>query len=984
MSETLREYIECRIFILGDEKVGKKSFVKKLLNVPCTSIIRNEEAEEEYNKLYSEMKEKMEQEKIRIQQQEALLQSMNEENKSKKDNDITSRFTSTKTFFKKDEEKNFSHRPSINLGIKRESTNLNITTSNIGQNTINNSNSINNSIMIDPHSLNKKKIFREPVPEYPAKLYSINLNKIVIKIFCIAKAEKMPNDMIPRDDDEEYELEKEHNLSFEGIRKDLNKSLGMKDTVIEQDKLNGFNTSIFTLFVFLYDMSNFYSFESLILYYSKIVKLYKINDLENFKACIVGNKSDKKVPMQVDQESVFNEFLKNTQLKTFEISTKPFFLFNNFFIDFFLENFSMFNQNQTQTNSMIQNKKLLEDTAFIDQFKKIVKSRSNFSRSPRNDIFASSRSPGPEYNLNLYSFNSLGEIRDVFTNKKSRFNKKIFANKIGPIMSIERKDFKINKSNDINIDNNGIKGGLYNKPIIGFSFGIVKGKLNLLQKRKELRNKRNLDLLENIDTYNNSPINKKPLKQSKDENYFNKALKRKNSNFENIIKERQLKMSKIMALHNENIKKLEFERDLNNKKIFNMHNKLSLNLNKSASSPNILFNSFSSTEELNEEKKYNKQRFHDIIYKKNKENLEKYKDKLENIRLLSLLRKEPEPYHEDIREQILNPLKGRKILEKFKIVEKNEKGAPYVKIKDEFDKIAEKISNFRPNYAERFPSTEKLLLKKEEEIKSFEEYKKYEEQNRQKWEINKENSERNMRFQFLKTDRQEKLNKHYVLLREEQLKREAIEEIRREISIQKGYGDPTLLYPINYSQVESSSPKYSIKGRYEINGKRNDDLGNLVLGVDLEKLNKIKEAQKNGLLPNFNYIKPKLPRTVFSRAERFPKQKNQYEDSVILFEDGKFQPNTHQDFICKEPMQNLSQRSGSVEIHRKYPSPADYNIKSSFDIIAEQGEKISKIKKEIRKKKLEELKKKENIKEKNEKNKSKNLLILGDDEEEKD
>ena len=79
MSETSREYIECRIFILGDEKVGKKSFVKKLLNVPSTSIIRNEEAEEEYNKLYSEMKEKMEQEKIRIEQQEALLKSISDE-----------------------------------------------------------------------------------------------------------------------------------------------------------------------------------------------------------------------------------------------------------------------------------------------------------------------------------------------------------------------------------------------------------------------------------------------------------------------------------------------------------------------------------------------------------------------------------------------------------------------------------------------------------------------------------------------------------------------------------------------------------------------------------------------------------------------------------------------------------------------------------------------------------------------------------------
>ena len=37
-------------------------------------------------------------------------------------------------------------------------------------------------------------------------------NRIVLKIFCIPKAEKRPPDFIPRDEDEEYELEKEHNI----------------------------------------------------------------------------------------------------------------------------------------------------------------------------------------------------------------------------------------------------------------------------------------------------------------------------------------------------------------------------------------------------------------------------------------------------------------------------------------------------------------------------------------------------------------------------------------------------------------------------------------------------------------------------------------------------------------------------------------------------------------------------------------------------
>ena len=969
MSESSKEYIECRLFILGDEKVGKKSFVQKILNLPCTSTIRNIEAEEEYNKLYSQMKEKIEKEKIRLEQQQALLQSINDENMSKKESEITSKFTSTKTLFKIEEERPRSRKSTTNLGKKGENTTRNVTATNIDQGSQNNSSQI-----IDMSSLHKKKTFREPVPEYPAKLYSVNLNKIVIKMFCIPKAEKLQTDFIPRDDDEEYELEKEHNISFDGIKKDLNEKLGVKDTVISQEKLNGFNTSIFTLFVFLYDLSNFYTFESLILYYSRIAKMYHLNDEENFKACIIGNKKDKKVYMETEQESVFNEFLKNTQLKKFEISTKPYFLFDNFFIDFFLECFSMFQQNQTQTQLPIQHNKLLEDNSFKEQFKKLVKNRPNFARSNRSEIALSSCSPGPEYNVNLYSFNSLEEIKEVFKNKKYRFNRKIFANKSGPILNKEKKDFSIkNKDKEINI-NYSLKGGLFNKPINGYSFGIVKGKLNLIEKRKELRNKRNLDFLENIDTYNNSPVNKKPLKLSKDEDYFKKIVKKRNQKFETIIKERQLKMDKIMALHNENLKQLEIKKDLRDKKVLN-NQKLRLNLQKSASSPNILFNSFSSGEELNEEKNLNKQRYHDIIYRKNRENLEKYKEKLSSIRLISSMQKEPEPYFEDIREKILNPLKGRKILEKFKVVEKFEDAPKYQRIKDDFDKIAEKATNFRPNYAERFPSTEKLMLEKEEAIKTFEEYEKKDEEKRLKMELNRENSSRNMRIKSFIGNRRDKLYNHYILLQKEQLNREAMNEMRREISIQKGYGDPTLLLPINYSQIEENSPRYSIKGRYESHEIRNDDPGNLILGTNLEKLNYIKEAQKKQPLPNFNYIKPKLPSIVFSKAERFPKVKNQYEDSVVLFEDGIFQPNTHKDFTCLEPMSNMSPRSGDINSspYKKSPSPAEYKIKSSFDIIAQEGEKISKIKDKLRKQNQKEDKKTENkngnVKEENNDNK---------------
>ena len=960
MSNPSREYIECRLFILGDEKVGKKSFVKKILNLPSTSIIRNKEAEEDYNKLYSQFKEQIEQEKQWQLQQQELLKIINGENRSKIENDKTSKFASTNSLFKIEEEKRtLSRKPSVNLGKKSDKGNRNTTISNNAQNTQNNTGIINLS------SLKSNKIFRPPVPEYPAKLYCVNLNKIVIKIFCIPKAEKRPSDFIPRDEDEDFVLEKEHNITFEGVRRDINEKLAMKDTVIPQEKLFGFNTSIFTLFVFMYDLSSFYSFESLIIYYSKIAKIYHLGEEENFKACIIGNKIDKKILFEKEQENVFNEFLKNTQLKKFEISTKPYFHFDKFFVDFFIQNFSMFNMNQTDS---LSNHKIFEDAHFIKELKNLVKNKSNFARSTRTQTSSSLYSPGPEYNINLYSFNSIEEIKEIFSDKKSRYSKKIFANKSGPILSNEKiiKDL-INKNTDKEINFNiPIKGGLYNKPINGYSFGIINGRYNLVQKRKDLRYKRNIDFQENIDSYSNSPLNKIPLKQSKDKEYFDSALKRKKDIHENMVKERKIKIDKILALHNENLKKIELKKRLINKKILKNQNSI---LQKSASTPNILFNSISSLDEINQQRNLKRQRYHEIIYSKNKENLEKYSEKLSHIRLLSSMRREPAPYLIDIRENILNPQKGRSILERFKIVDKKEKAPEFQKLKDEFEKIAENVSNFRPSFGERFPSAEKIRQKKEKEEKDFEEYEKKKEEKRRRWEKNKENSERIMKIRILKDDRREKLNKHNELLKSEQIKREAIKELRREILIQKGYGDPNIINPINYSQVEESAPKYSIKGRYEIHEVRNDDPGNIFLGADMEKLNLIKEAQKNGPSPNFNYIKPKLPRVIFNKAERFPRQKNQYEDNVLLFGDGIFHPNTHQDFNYKEPMDSMSQRGAIISYeYKKSPSPAQYKMKSKFDLIVEEGKKISEIKNKIKLKNSMEIKRRQNVKGKEENN----------------
>ena len=100
MSKLRKEYIECRLFILGDEKVGKKSFVQRLLNLPCTGVIHDQESETEYNNLLSKYKEEVELDKQLQKEQEDFIKSMNSEEKSREGNEVTSKFTSTNTLFK--------------------------------------------------------------------------------------------------------------------------------------------------------------------------------------------------------------------------------------------------------------------------------------------------------------------------------------------------------------------------------------------------------------------------------------------------------------------------------------------------------------------------------------------------------------------------------------------------------------------------------------------------------------------------------------------------------------------------------------------------------------------------------------------------------------------------------------------------------------------------------------------------------------------
>ena len=60
MKEYQKEYIECRLIVLGDSRVCKKSLIKRILNISCTSTYRNPEIENQYKQIILKLRKEHE------------------------------------------------------------------------------------------------------------------------------------------------------------------------------------------------------------------------------------------------------------------------------------------------------------------------------------------------------------------------------------------------------------------------------------------------------------------------------------------------------------------------------------------------------------------------------------------------------------------------------------------------------------------------------------------------------------------------------------------------------------------------------------------------------------------------------------------------------------------------------------------------------------------------------------------------------------
>ena len=895
-----KNYIECRFYIIGDREVGKKSFIDRLLGIPSTSLLRNLELEEEIKSQISKLLKENE------LSDEEYYSKINKISVSKKDNSqsssqTTSKITNQKTSLAKTRNikfraaYNFSESPQKDLEEKK-----------------------NKMVMksLVRYQVISNRFKRPPIPEYPSKLFNVNKTKIVIKPYYIFPGEEVPE--INENDENtnpEYIIDTIPKITMKGIINDLYNLKNKKTTIINLEKLSGYSVYIYNFFIFLYDLSDFNSFETMKKYFEKINDKFNITNIEeNSISCIIGNKKDKKIKLAKEQEIKFNKFIKSfNNLYLAEISSKPFYNFDKFFYDLFFTILSKYHD------------KLFSEQDFRSNFETVSLNRTTFSKGIRQMDDPYKDNPGPIYDINtLYRYISPIELTKAFHDKKKRFNQKIFENKEGPVFGKAKKpkDFfgKIRKDF---FGNYLQAGGILNGTPKGFSFGTVDGKLNLIKTRKNLLKEINKNIRDSFEDgcvlYELSP-----------------RTKPKNKDYFDLYKERKEKYLEDKSTKNKDKNEINFTKNKNNLKMLELQEEQKrdvlrnkLQLFKSSSTPNML--SISKQNKTNKE--FYKEHLSNILYPKLHDNLARYMQKRSNIIKNMQSYQTPGPNAYDTRNNMLNPKKGAIILERRKPIEFNRADPKYPDFKDEFDMIvinAQKNAGLQKQFSPRFKEVIKDM-----EPKIYKDSDKW-----KKWEKNREKFLNTSKIKKFLDDRKEKLKLQKDNQKKIEKDKKEIEEITRVISMQKGYGDPLEIKTINYSLVEESSPKYSMKGKHLPRTSSYDDLGNLFLNESEEVINAIVQEQMTRPLPDFKYIRPNIPGIVFSRAERFKKLKN-YEGSEQLFQDGVFSPKTQEEFFLKEPFSNKSKRTSFGYDKKNWPSPAEYSIKGYFDILVEKGKKIS-------------------------------------------
>ena len=767
------------------------------------------------------------------------------------------------------------------------------------------------------------------------KIYKIDLDSIEISFYPCAEAEPLSLDYIPWNDNENNLFEAKNKIS---LKKTVNEiaQIIMKPLSNQKNHLE-------LLFIFCFDLSDINSFNQLKLYYSQINQHFDLK--KHYHKILVGNKLDKK-NLNNDFNNNINKFLEETSLKYYEISTYMFFSFENFFEKIFYNIFWNFPNFTKET--------------FKKNFHNILEKKSTFLQSERK-IYETNLNPSPDaYKNNQYDYpKKRKELIKIFIDKE-KYNKKIFINKEGPVFPpLPKKNIFKDNLSDLSFDN----------------------------KEKE-KSKENLFSNNNNDIFKNEKIkeNGRLIRDTEKQNEIKEVLtplsKKKGcslgiitSNSIGLRKDRRDKNIKINlklsdAINNGlnlNIKKQILKRALsqddyeNNRKDYYKHKFEKLKLTEDA---------------INERHKINEKANNKIIEEKADYYLSKEKKYLKNY--IKQQKEKIEQQKKARNKNILNSLSKKKLIHKIdfycptssistnkgfsfghKLPTKIKVFSPdFPNLVDDFEKIVIKNNN-QLNIimgAERFPKTKSDICENTENSKLLE-------KNQQNFEKKRKKFIKNKLVDFFKDRKNKKLivnqNKKFIL---EEDKKDFKEQILKQYKTINDY----FAREINYNLVESSSPKYTMKGKYnyhtnlsyQSNFKSTDDIFNPYEDEEDENIyTRRKKQYKNNILlleyPNFDKVKPKYPAFSFGSSERFKsfnKEKTiKSFDENDIFQDGNYVYPDYQSFLKAQTIMGTEKKFRCYK-DNGVPGPGNYKIRSFADIISRNGDIINKNREKIKEK----------------------------------
>ena len=673
--------------------------------------------------------------------------------------------------------------------------------------------------------------------------------------------------------DEDTDLCNQYRIKFTSTKKDIREFLPLF--------LNSSNVFSLDFFAFLYDLSNFeVSFKEMLLFYQSINTKFKVN--ENFPILLLGTKVDKKKQPKDSKVKEFNSFVSTLiKAKQIEFSNKSNFDFNHFFSELI---------GYTLEYQGIVSKKNIE------QIEEKIEEKQNFSKAPKFERERESASPGPgKYLNNIYDTENMEERIEALTGDK-RFNTKLFVNKKGPQLHedhvISKKEDPFNKfRNKYEIQQKAKlqKVAEYLMgPKKGYSFGggwggTGNGK-NLLAERKkkaELRNELYYSAF-NEGTLFNKPKTKEKTNIRYEINDDNKSTNTKESR--SIIQER------YNSLVKENKSKLLKESEDKNKIILEKSHKLT-----------------------NEERNKIKENYKNIIFGNNSVLVKKTDEKIKEIQ--QNREKESSPPMYDVSKSLLDKNKGFSIVSRRPPLKQNVNNAEFVYIESDFDKAAKNIKVGSIGYTKRH-SIKPVVTEDNQKVFDEEKFVKYA--------YNRLNSERYQNTMEFLNDRKKKEDIHNVLINEIKEQEEQYYKNLKASSSSGKYDN------INYNLVESSSPKYSMRGKYDIDENRQNKL--LLFG------NNNLQTEPKKYEPNYNYIKPSIKSFKFSKDERFKTNKSEQDlNQRALFTHDNYGLPDKKDYQVFETYDYQDKRPPFAKVDANIPGPGNYNIKGFADEIVDKA-----------------------------------------------